>query len=1045
MRESTEDRLGRLTAEQRAALVSRVRARRAAERRTDRIPAVGRDEPLPLSFAQQRLWLLEQWADGTPAFNTPLALRLRGPLGAGSLRRAVLGVVERHEVLRTRYTAGPDGPRQVVGATTDDVFTSVDLGALDPGQREARAHDVVLREARRCFDLTRDPSLRATLVRLADDDHLLLLSAHHIATDAWSTDVLTREVVELYTADRAGRDPVLPELPVQFADHAVWERGPAEEERRAASLAHWRTALAGLDAARLPTDRPRPPGGPGWAGERAHGLLPAAAHRALAALGGTGRVLPLALAGLAGVLSRYTGHDDVAVGTTFAGRTRPEHGPLIGYFASTAVLRVSTAGDPSFRELLARADDSVYAAHAHQAAPFEQVVAELGVDREAGRNPLFQVALLQVDPWLGPTPMGDVVAEAVAVHTGTSRFDLTLNVAERAAGGVELTAEYATDLFDRDRVERLLAHFVRLLESAATRPDAPLSALDLLTDAERVPDPVPPGHPVPLDHVVPPRRAEAVVGPGSDVVLGALDALRASGSYVPGSHVPGGTDLVVDHRTVLTLFDGLDLRDDPPGTWLAVGDPSAVEALWALSRGFTVVLADADADLAALVREHGVTHLRCAPAPAALLADDTLSRLDVLLVGGGPVPADLARRLRDAVPALHVLHGLPGTTAWVLADGAPLAGRTARVLDRLGRPQPVGVPGELHLGLAGRFHRTGDAARRLADGTLEVLDRPEAAVEAALRGHPGVRAAVVTGTAAHLVAADPGATPPADTALRAHLRPLLPARVVPTRFAWLGTLPLTPGGEVDHARLPAIAPPEERATPTTPAEHLLVEVWQEVLGLDRVDVRANFFGLGGTSLSVVAVVAGANRRGLPITARRLFEHQTIAELAEAVATDPVVALSQDGSTPPLLCLHARTGPTRRLPAGRPWYALEPPDHLRDAPAITHLAAHYAAVIRRRWPQGPHHLVDRSPATLAEAVATELRAAGREVGLIAALHPAPPGGATGVRPPSPGGAVRVPGDPLRSPHVAALLCELADRAEAAGDPSSRSDVEVHHAR
>ncbi|MFJ5985357.1 MupA/Atu3671 family FMN-dependent luciferase-like monooxygenase [Lentzea sp. NPDC092896] len=485
MHESTEERLGKLTAEQRAALVAELRSRRAAERETGRIPVVGRDEPLPLSFAQQRLWFMHQWADGKPIYNTPMAMRLRGELDVTLLRDAVSALVARHESLRTRYVNTPGGPRQIIGAPAADLLTVSDLRQFE--DRERRAADLLTTAGRRRFDLERDSLLRADLVRLAADEHLLVLALHHIATDAWSTEILTRELIELYGAAREGRPAVLPELSIQYADYAAWQHGAQAAAARESSMEYWREALAGLETLRFPADRPRP-AAPSWAGDTVHDVLPARLHRELQALGGPEptRVLPLALAALAAVSGRYTGQDDIVAGTAFSGRTRPELEQLIGYFANTVVLRVSTAGDPNFRELLARAKDTVYSAHPHQDVPFDQLVNELRPERDAGANPVFQVALLQVDEQLKAARMGDVEVEGVALHTGTARFDMTLSVAERSAGGVELGLEYATELFDRDRMQRFLQHTRQLLESAVARPDARLSELDLLPLAERV-------------------------------------------------------------------------------------------------------------------------------------------------------------------------------------------------------------------------------------------------------------------------------------------------------------------------------------------------------------------------------------------------------------------------------------------------------------------------------------------------------------------------------------------------------------------------------
>lgn len=484
MHESTERRLSTLSVDQRARLLTDLRARRVATRRVDRVPRVDRDQPLPLSFAQQRLWFMDQLADGRPLYNTPLALRLHGPLEAAVLGRALRELVIRHEILRTNYQHTPGGPRQVVRPPAESLLSVVDLTAVPGDERESQAAQVTARAAARPFDLGSDPMLRATLIRLTGEEHLLVLALHHIATDGWSTEILTRELIECYVG--GGASSALPELPVQYGDYAVWQHSAAAAESRTAALDYWRGRLADLETLEFPADRPRP-AQPTWHGATAQRLVPAELHRDLLALGGGRpvRLLPLALAALVALLSRYTGQDDIAVGTAFSGRTRPELEPLIGYFANTVVLRTSTAGDPSFRELLGRAEDSVFSAHAHQDMPFEQLVSELRVERDATRNPLFQLALLQVGEQLKPQRMGEVELVGLPLHSGASRFDVTLSVAERSAGGIELAVEFATELFDRARMDRVLAHIHRLLESAAGHPDRPLHELDLLTPAER--------------------------------------------------------------------------------------------------------------------------------------------------------------------------------------------------------------------------------------------------------------------------------------------------------------------------------------------------------------------------------------------------------------------------------------------------------------------------------------------------------------------------------------------------------------------------------
>ncbi|MFK0050299.1 MupA/Atu3671 family FMN-dependent luciferase-like monooxygenase [Streptomyces sp. NPDC090741] len=485
MPRNVNDRLAQLTPQQRAALLGELRANREPRQGSDRIAAAGRDEPLPLSSVQQSLWFLDQWSDGLAFYNTPLALRLRGPLDVPLLRSALSTVVARHETLRTRYLATPDGPRQIVDAPAPATLELLDLSALPAAEREARTRETASREARRRIDLSAGPMLRATLAKQGPDEHVLVLSMHHIATDGWSTTRMVQELTECYLAGRAGRAPVLPELPIQYADYAVWQRDRLAGEAGARSLAYWRERLDGLPALQFPADRPRP-ADPKWTGAEVSAYLEPALHRDLEALARSERtrLLPVAVAGLAALMSRYTGQEDIALGSVFSGRTRTEFEPLIGYFANTVVLRTSTAGDPTFRELLARTGDAVSDAHKHQELPFDQLVGELRPERDQSRNPLFQHAIYQLGTPVETVRMGDIELTGLPLHMGTTKFDWTIGLSERSTGGVDLMTEYATELHDGDRIERMLGHYRRVLESAVSRPDARLSELAVLTPAE---------------------------------------------------------------------------------------------------------------------------------------------------------------------------------------------------------------------------------------------------------------------------------------------------------------------------------------------------------------------------------------------------------------------------------------------------------------------------------------------------------------------------------------------------------------------------------
>lgn len=488
MREDLRRRLASLEPARREQLLRELRAGRALSAAQDAIPPAGRDRRLPLTFAQSRMWVMDRLAPGLPLYNTPLAMRLRGPLDRAGLLSALDTVVARHEVLRTRYV-GEDGdgdPEQVVDAAGPVALETLELGEVPLAGRGERALSLAAEVATRPFDLAAGPLLRVTLARFTDDDHVLVLSMHHIVLDSWSVPVLMRELAECYQAVRAGRRPDLPTLQVQCADYAVWQRERFAAGAAQADLAHWRERLAGLPTLDFPTDRPRPVER-GWQGGHVEDHWPEELRRGLAALAeraGT-RILPVMLAGFAAVLSRWTDQHDIPVGSIFTGRSRPEIESLIGYFANTVVLRSDTSGDPTFLELLARTNETVLDAHSHQDLPFDQLVEAMGGERDASRNPLFQHALYQADADRSGSRLGEVLVEELPVDLGSSRFDLGVGFAEHPGGGMRLTAEYSAELFDAPRMVRLLDHYRQFLTSAVRRPDSRLSELELLPPAER--------------------------------------------------------------------------------------------------------------------------------------------------------------------------------------------------------------------------------------------------------------------------------------------------------------------------------------------------------------------------------------------------------------------------------------------------------------------------------------------------------------------------------------------------------------------------------
>jgi amino acid adenylation domain-containing protein len=450
------------------------------------IPRVSTSPPHPLSFAQQRLWFLEQLEPESPLYNVHAAFRVQGALDVAALQTALDQVVARHEALRTTFAA-PDGqPVQVVGPPRPVALAVVDLTTQPAAEREAACQRCLAAEIRRPFDLTRDLLLRALLVRLGAAEHVLLVAKHHIASDGWSTGVLWRELGLLYAAAAAGRPPALPALPIQYADYAVWQRQWLQGDVLAAQLAYWRARLAGAPASlELPTDRPRPAAQTIRGGHRTR-TLPPALRAALEALGRqAGATLFMTLlAAFQTLLARYTGQEEIVVGSPIAGRTRVETEGLIGFFVNTLVLRTDLAGNPPFRELLGRVREGCLGAYAHQELPFEKLVEELQPARSLSQSPLFQVMFILQNAPRTPLALPGLTLTPFRIESGTAKFELSLAVTATEAG-LETAAEYNADLFDAATIDRLLGHYQTLLEGIVAAPDRPIGALPLLTAAER--------------------------------------------------------------------------------------------------------------------------------------------------------------------------------------------------------------------------------------------------------------------------------------------------------------------------------------------------------------------------------------------------------------------------------------------------------------------------------------------------------------------------------------------------------------------------------
>jgi amino acid adenylation domain-containing protein len=472
-----------------AATVARERLQGAAPA-ADRIPRRPEHlDRLPLSFGQERLWLLDQLQPGSPAYNLPLAVRLRGPLRTPELARAMLALALRHEVLRTRFPMMGGQPVQVAGSAAGVWPRLVDLGGLPPPAREAAVARWVRQQARRPFLLASAPPLRSLLLRLAGDEHVLVLTLHHIAGDAWSLGILMRDLAALYQGLAASNDPgppALPPLPIQYADFALWQRGRLAGELLAQQLAHCRRELAGLSDLELAGDRPRPQAA-SWRGADLPVRVPPsllAELQARCTREGVTLFVGL-LAGLWVLLARYTSQDDLAVGAVVASRTRPELEELIGFFSNILVLRATAVAGSTVEALLARLRDASLDAFTHQDLPFERLVAELNPERSLGRHPLVQVLFsFHQAPLAAALPGSGLAVERLAAASGAARCDLFFHLWEEG-GGLAGGIEYSTDLFDADRMARLSGHYQALLAALASRPGQRLSELPLLAAGER--------------------------------------------------------------------------------------------------------------------------------------------------------------------------------------------------------------------------------------------------------------------------------------------------------------------------------------------------------------------------------------------------------------------------------------------------------------------------------------------------------------------------------------------------------------------------------
>ncbi|MGB8494244.1 MAG: amino acid adenylation domain-containing protein, partial [Candidatus Acidiferrum sp.] len=447
---------------------------------------VPRNGDLALSFGQQRLWFFDQLEPGLSAYNIPAAVRLKGPLNLGALEQSLNEIVQRHESLRTTFGKVEGRPTQVIAPALTIKLPVVDLRNLPASQRDIEVRRLVTAEAQRPFDLSTGPLIRGTVLRLADEEHVGLLTMHHIVSDGWSTGILVRELVALYVASCAGGSSPLPALPIQYADFAQWQRQWLQGEVLETQIAYWKERLAGAPALiDLPTDLPRP-AVQTFRGANQTLVLPKSLKDGFKALGRQeGVTLFMAmLAAFKVLLYRYTSQDDLIVGTPIANRNRVETEGLIGFFVNALVLRTDLSGNPSFRELLRRVRQVCLGAYSHQDLPFDRLVEELHLQRDLSRNPLFQVMFALQNAPLRPLELPGLTLSPVEGDSETAHFDLTLQIVDTEQ---ELTAAfvYNIDLFEAGTIARMLANFQTLLEAIVADPEQRLSDLPLLTETER--------------------------------------------------------------------------------------------------------------------------------------------------------------------------------------------------------------------------------------------------------------------------------------------------------------------------------------------------------------------------------------------------------------------------------------------------------------------------------------------------------------------------------------------------------------------------------
>ncbi|MFQ5421804.1 MAG: condensation domain-containing protein, partial [Anaerolineae bacterium] len=441
----------------------------------------------PVSFAQQRLWFLDQFEPNSPFYNIPVAVRLHGRLDTTILQNVLNEIAARHEILRTTFDTIDGEPVQLIAPTGHIPLILIDLQHLPAAERQHEALRLANNEAKRPFTLNTGPLFRAHLFRLAANDFVAIFVMHHIISDGWSISVLIREISILYAAFVAKRPSPLPELPIQYADFAHWQRKWLQGDVLQAQMDYWANKLGpDLPVLELPTDHPRPAVQTSRGAALSRQLSPELTNalKTLSRRSGTTLFMAL-LAAFHTLLYRYTNQETINIGSPIANRNRGEIEGLIGFFVNTLVLRADLTENLTFRDLLAQIKETTLEAYAHQDLPFESLVEALQPQRDMSHSPLFQVMFILQNAPSGAQELPDLKLELMDVETGTSTFDLTLSMAEMGDRGMDASIEFNTDLFDQATIERLLTHFQVLLRGIVANPDETIARLPLLPAAEQ--------------------------------------------------------------------------------------------------------------------------------------------------------------------------------------------------------------------------------------------------------------------------------------------------------------------------------------------------------------------------------------------------------------------------------------------------------------------------------------------------------------------------------------------------------------------------------